>query len=597
MRVSRISAAQLAAFAIAAGLAAPALAQAPASASGAPVQLGPPGGIAPAAPPPSANPAAPERTGSKDSVQVDRLGAVDPDSVGLIGEDKGGLGLDLWHDTSRADAATLLAALPAPLESPAQRALERRLLESTAAAPQGPGGELLLVLRVGKLMALGQVHDAVDLVRAARADAVGEALAHDEVEGQFLLGDNSGACGVARGIGGQFKGVYWQEASAYCLALAGEHEKASMISDLLREQDAKPAPAFFELMDAIGGDKRVKIDDIPDPTGLALSMMRAASRQMPDSLAQSDRAATLRTVALFPNADMATRLAAAERAAAYGALAPAELAEIESSVSFPPDAMASPLTAAADDWGPRARALLLRAALAQSVPTAKAEVVQRAFQLGRDKNDLPQVRRTLAPALIGLAPAQELMWFAADAGRALYALGRTEDAGKWYLAVEAAAPSNEDAARAWIDLWPLARIAGLPGKDGPPDPEILGRWRVARLKQSDGEATRAQMAMLFTLFDALGQTVPADAWDGLVKGAAPAQTVMPDPAVWSALGRAAADKRRGAAVALALIALGQAGPAKASPMTLAAVIGALRQVGLDGDARAIALEAAAPAGG
>lgn len=590
MRASRTSAVALV---VAVALVLPAAAQQPAP--GAPVPLGPLSGSAP----PSTKPPSAALGGSAPgaSVHVDTLGAVDPDSVGLIGDDKGGLGIELWKGTSRSDAATLLAALPAPLASPAERGLERRILETTAAAPAGPSsGEALLALRVEKLMALGQAHDAVELVRAARADAVGERLAHAEVEGLFFSGDNSGACAAVRGVGSSFKGLYWQEASAYCLALAGETDKAGMITDLMREQDSKADPAFFALMDAIGGDRGVKVAALDDPSGLALSMMRAANRELPDALADDAHPAILRSVALAPNAGLDTRLAAAERAARLGALEPAELSEIESGVSFPADALAKPLTAAAADWGPRSRALLLRAALAQSVPTAKAEVVQRAIQLGRDKDELPQVRRTLAPALAGIAPASELMWFAADAGRALYALGRPDDANKWYAAVEAAAPSNEDAARAWIALWPLARIAGLPGKDGPPDPEVLSRWRTARLKESDGVA-RSRIALVFTLFDALGQTVPADAWDGLVKGAAASQAAMPDPAVWNAMRRAAADNRRGATVALALIALGPAGPGQASPITLAAVIGALHQVGLDADARAIALEAAATEGG
>ncbi len=589
MRVSRAS---LAALGVAAMVSASAAAQQ--TAPGAPIRLGPPAAADRTAPAP-----APVSEGTTQGpVKIDKLGAVDPDSVGLIGEDKGGLGLDLWRGTSRPFAAKLLAALPAPLESRAARELERRLLETTAAAPVGESqGAPLLALRVEKLMALGAVRGAVDLVRAARADVIGESLAHTEVEGLFLANDNAGACSSARGVGDRFKGLYWQEAVAYCLSLAGETEKATLMADLLREQEAKTTPTFLALMDAIGGDRNVKIAALAEPNGLALSMMRAASRKLPDALADDARPAILRTVALSPNADLAVRLVAAERAAAFGALATSEFAEIESSVPFGADELAAPLTAAEANWGPRARALLLRAALAQKVPTARAEVLQRAFRLGREKGALDQVRLTLAPALAGLAPAPELMWFAADAGRALYELGRTEEAGAWYAAVEAAAPNSEGAARAWIALWPLARIAGLPGKDGPPDSEILGRWRVAWLKQGDDAAARARLTQFFTLFDALGQTVPADAWDGLVKAEAPAPVAMPGPGVWNALYRAAAEGQRGAAVALALIALGIDGPAKASPITLAAVIGALRHLGLDADARAIALEAAATEGG
>ena len=69
-----------------------------------------------------------------------------------------------------------------------------------------------------------------------------------------------------------------------------------------------------------------------------------------------------------------------------------------------------------------------------------------------------------------------------------------------------------------------------------------------------------------------------------------------DPALWHSLRAAAADKRLGETVLLVLVALGQRDLAQASPLTLSAVIVALRQVGLDAEARALAVEAAIAAG-
>jgi hypothetical protein len=49
-------------------------------------------------------------------------------------------------------------------------------------------------------------------------------------------------------------------------------------------------------------------------------------------------------------------------------------------------------------------------------------------------------------------------------------------------------------------------------------------------------------------------------------------------------------------VLLSLYALGDAGPGGANPIMLSRAISALRQVGLDSEARALALEAAIAAG-
>jgi len=584
MTASRASAALLA-IALIGGPAAAA------DAPGAPVPLGPqPTRPAPSpSAAPAASPTTPGPTGG--AVTVDRLGAVDPDSVGLIGNPQGGLGVDLWRGTSRSVAAGLLQALPAPLESPALRRLERRLLLTTATAPEGKAEDgPLLLHRAQKLLDLGDAQAAIELVRAAPTGLANERIARIEVEGLFLGNDNAGACARARGVVGDYQGSYWQQALAYCLALAGDSEKAAMIADLLRERGAETPPAFFALMDAVSGDRNARIPAVDEPTALLLSMMRTANRKLPDSMAQSSRPAVLRAVALAPNADLAARLAAAERAAVFGAISPEELADIYAGIPFTPDELANPIASAEAQWGPRGRALLLRAALAQSAPAKRAEVLQRALQLGREKGGLAELRRAILPALDGIAPAPELMFFAADAATALYAAGRTKEASAWYDAAEAAAPNDQLAARAWTVLWPLSRlVAG----DKPWDANLVTKWRAAQAAGGDDDAARSRAATVFALFEAFGQPVPSEAWSGLVRGARTVEASMPDPAVWYALDRAARDGRRGEAVALTLIAIGPRGPRAASAMTLAAAIAALLRADLDADAHAMALEAAA----
>jgi hypothetical protein len=579
---SRASAALLAAL-----LANPGAAFAQA-ASGAPVPLAPsvappPTGPAQPSPPPRA---APGRTDLP--VAVDRLAAVDPDSVGLIGDGDGGLGVGMWNGTARALAVDLVRDLPAPLASPAMRSLARRLLLTNATAPDGKADTSLLATRARKLVDLGATADAAELIRAAPPRAGGEALARVEVDGRFYANDNGGACAKVRGIDDH--GGYWQQALAYCLALAGETEKASIVTDLMRERGAEATPVFFGLIDALLGDKNAKIDLPPDPNALTLAMMRTANRKLPDSAASSARAAVLRVVALSPNADLGTRLAAAERAAMLGALRPSELAEIEAGVPFAPDELARASEIAASQWGPRARSLLLRAALAATAPQARAEILKRGFALARDKGGLAELRLLVAPALKGFLPAPETMDVAADVGTALYLLGRPKEAEAWYVAVEQAAPSNEDAARAWTALWPLARLAVRPGSW---DASMTARWRAAQGPAGAEAAGRARAETVFALFEGLGQRVPSAAWNTLVADAKPQDAALPDPAVLYALDHAAREKRRAECVALALIALGPRGPSAANPLALGAVVGALANAGLEADARAIAVEAAA----
>jgi hypothetical protein len=81
-------------------------------------------------------------------------------------------------------------------------------------------------------------------------------------------------------------------------------------------------------------------------------------------------------------------------------------------------------------------------------------------------------------------------------------------------------------------------------------------------------------------------------WDPLLQGPLTVTGYLPSPALSRALAAAAADKRVGETVLLALLALGDVGPAGVDPSTLHAVIRALREIGLSTDARLIAIEAA-----
>jgi hypothetical protein len=66
-----------------------------------------------------------------------------------------------------------------------------------------------------------------------------------------------------------------------------------------------------------------------------------------------------------------------------------------------------------------------------------------------------------------------------------------------------------------------------------------------------------------------------------------------DPALWQRLGDAAAGGRIGETVAVALLLLGEAGPATLPPVVTARVAANLKAVGLEPDARALVREAMA----
>ena len=531
-------------------------------------------------------------------IKVDELTAVDPDSVGLLDEEDGGFGIDMWKGTGRSLVERLLPRLPAATSSPVMHGLARRLLLSAATAPRGPKSKRSLVAaRVEKLATMGDVKTVGELLRVAPAKLGDETLARVQVDNAFLTNDNAGACVLIRRLIRQYQGPFWQKALAFCQALASEHAMAALGADLLREQGHDKDGGFFTLIRALGGDKQAVVESLSDPTPLHLAMMRAARQQLPRDVLLAQDAAILRTIALSPNASLEVRLDAAERAEAFGALASDTLTQLYASVPFTPEQLSNALSQAEADRGPRGRALLYNATHIQSVPTARAEVLQKAWSLARQGGGYETSVRTNLPVLLEIEPAPELAWFAGEAGRALLAVGRFEEAEAWLSLSRQAPPAADregDGKAADLSLWPLARLAGAAGSL-PWDGTALKKWWEAR-KEADKDESRARAVMLYTLLEALDEPVAEAEWEPLLDGPQYESVKLPAPALLHALRMASANKRVGETVLLALLCLGDDGPARASPLVLSAVISGLRQIGLEKEARSLALEAAIGAG-
>jgi hypothetical protein len=103
---------------------------------------------------------------------------------------------------------------------------------------------------------------------------------------------------------------------------------------------------------------------------------------------------------------------------------------------------------------------------------------------------------------------------------------------------------------------------------------------------------RARGAVYAALMTGLGDAAVDPLLPYLVIGPQQTGEDVPPSVLIDAMVRSADAGRIGQTVLLALVVLGEGGTAQADPVTLGAVVKALRQVGLGQDARLIALEAA-----
>lgn len=534
-------------------------------------------------------------SGEAGPVEIQTLQAVDADSVGVIDDKDGGLGVDMWGGADRNYIGRVVALLPRNVSSPTMRDLMRRLLLTRAMAPPrvapGPG---LLPLRVDALFALGDLEAAMSLIASAPIAPLDEHLLRTEVESRFFQQDTTGACGQVRGAAQDYKDAYWQQAMAYCLALAGKTAEAALLSDILAERSSAVHPAFFAAMDRLSGAPPPDVESLTSPSALYLSMMRTASLALPGDVSRKASASVQNAVALSPNATIELRLEAAEKAAERGILSGKTLTEIYGAVSFEESALSNPLEQATADWGPKARALLIRTVESQTVPAARAEVLQRALQLARQKGGYRVMAVAVRPLLLPLSPTPELEWFAGTAARSLLTAGDGGAARPWIeLGLK---QEKENAGEAAIPgaLWPLAVLTGIEPIDSV-SPVALVAWWQSRNQEGPETAINAARAY-YALLDSLDIAIPSALWTPLLGTAPPENMQIPGPGLQSALRRAADAGHKGEVVGLAMVALGETGPTANNLHAVGMAARALRKVGLMGEAQQIIVEAAIDAG-
>ncbi len=546
-----------------------------------------------AAPEPVAEEPLPEpEPAAEPEVEVGAAEAVDPESVGLIEEADGGFGFDMWRGSDRAVVERLLPRLPSGLTSRAMNGLARRLLLSTAAPPAGRAEINLLALRIERLAAMGEGGAVNHLMRAAPPDLDDTVLAKVRLDALLLTADYVGACAQARDLVRRDDAPYWEKVLIFCQALSDRHDAAALGLALLRERGVED-DGFDALLRALAGDGGAGLTSLRDPTALHLAMLRAARIPVPEDAIENAGPALARAIALTASVPLELRLLAAERAEALGALPTDMLAELYASVPFTPEELADPLGSAEADKGPMARALLYQAVRIQVVPAARAEVLRASWALGGDAggwDGFATAARVTRDSLLSLRPSPELVWVAGDAVRALLAAGRWDAIGGWLDLAAAQASANADAAAAVASLGPIAALADNDDAWTWDSTRFAAWWESQRdLPEPD---RRLRASTLLGLLSALESEIPPTALLQMLDGPPTVWTRIPSPTLLQQLDLAADAGRVGETVLLALIVLDPAAPGVPSPLTLAAAVSALSRVGLEAEARAIAVEAA-----
>jgi hypothetical protein len=559
----------------------------------APLRLLPALGEEGAEPPAPATPVGREPQGAPagpaGEVSIGPLEGVSGDALGLLAPEEGGLGRELWHGAEASRALALIERLPERARSLAMRSLMHRLLASAAPPPQPvPPRRVFLASRLAALIRLGAFDDAAALSALVPMASVTSELSALEADALFWAGEVDQACALARAEIRANPTLDWLKAMVFCQQQQGDLDAARLSLALVREQVGEKDAAFVALAAVLLGDR----DDAPAglESGLAFAMTVAAERPIAPARLAEAGAAPARAVALSPLVAVESRLVAGERAAALGALATDELAGLYAVPEFTDDELVDARLIAGDSPGALGRALLFQASRQQQQPDTRAPLLDALWSSPVEGPGFVALARVAGITLLTISPDPTVVWFAPDAIRALLASGRGEAAQAWYLALAESAIDDPEALAAQKGALPLLAAARV-GIGRNWEPAMAEQWWRGLPESFDAAARAAAASRVFMVLDALGERIGRRGWDLFLEAPARVSVEIPNLGIRYALRDAARAGQRGETVALAMLALGDAGPAGASALTLGTVVRALRAVGLEDDARAIALEA------
>jgi hypothetical protein len=440
----------------------------------------------------------------------------------------------------------------------------------------------MLATRIERLVAMGDLDGAKALVDQLPPATADSELARRAAEVGLLLGDDQATCRLADALGPTSGAEIWAKTAVFCRLVEDDGSGAQLGLDLMRDAGQSADTAFFELAAAIAaGSGPPPLPTLAEPSAIHLALLSLAEWPLPERALTAAAPPILAAVAREPALAGAHRLRTLEQAFLVGATSVDRVAAGYADAS-PADAVPSPERG----WDAQARAAASGAVLEETDPVVRGELLDRTWRASRGAGRF-LIAAVLAEPFVELPVERPLAGLAPSMARALLAVDRPVPAVGWLSALMAQSGPGARTQPGVAGLVPLFALAGVGGSDAVPriDAAAIAAWQGAT--RADAATTERLLALL----EGVGAPVEPDVWRDLLPAAAGRQASAPAGVLWRGLERAVAERQVGATVLYALHML-NGRPAEAHPEALVACLRALSQVGLDRDARAIAVASA-----
>ena len=505
-----------------------------------------------------------------DPIEIPEASRRPVEIVGPLGPDGWGLGTGAFGNADGRLLSTLMRRLDAPLPSRWTSILLRRALLSRVPAPAYVHPVDWIAERAWLLLRMGEADGARMLVQAVDVDRFTPKMFAVAVQTALASADPLGLCPLIDPGRATSDEPVWVLGDAMCAALEGEPAKASTLIDQARRRSRAPAVDITLAEKIIGSGENtrravtIQWDGVDELNSWRFGLASAAGVAVPERLMNGAGLHVHAWQARAPMLPLEERVAAAQVAASLGVFSNASLVEMYSLIADATEPSELGETVAGRLREAYAgRTLELRLAALRGLWEEAGTPLQR------------HARRILtATAAARIPPSEAARGDAGDLIASMLAAGHDARAARWGEVVGGIEGGESDLP------WALLAVAS-------PRREVeASAGRIGTFAERDDSEDNLRSRMLAAALAGLGR-IDAD-----VAGGMGVRIGMRNG--WTqALERAVRDRQPGTVALLAAAGMQTGGWQGVPPEHLFHIVGALRRVGLDYEARMIAAEAVA----
>ncbi len=491
--------------------------------------------------------------------------------VGVLAENEGGLPAGSLAMQNASLVRASMMRNKGALVSRWGHILLRRALASRMDAPAGMNPADFAAMRAALLVRMGEGEAARSLVQDVDGNNYSPGLTQAAFEAYVATADISGLCPIMALQGFSRSEPQWEEARSICSAFRGNGEQALAQLDGYLAADKHPKIDVLLAQKYAGAASRarraVKIewDEVSDMTPWRYALTIAVGLEPPAALMRNAAPGYDYTSATAPMLGLTARAAAADHAAGKGILSSASMVDLYSQIYADESSPA--------EWA--GRATDLRDAYVGADAAARMAAIRKLWD-GAQGPDQRYSRQVLTAYAAARMPASgDLSADAPELIASMLSAGLDRNALRW-------APFADSGSQAWALL-----VLAAPDRSSPVPLDALEKF----YGDDDSSGSR-KSGFLLAALAGLGRITPE------TRGSFSSKlgVDLNRQTKWTAMIDKSGEVNNQALVVL-LAGLGMQGNSweKMTPLYLFHIVNALRQVGLEAEARMIAAEAVARA--